>query len=1170
MLKTNTNIVNYMACMRTINTDGDVTLLCSDKYRGLFTIGADKTLYAYHESSGCGAQFKRQELYKNCDAFAGVRMGDTQYFALAIISNNTVYTCVSNEPEKIKPESFGKLDFAGVLQGRRLIPRRLFIHSNDKEVAMAVMMQNEGGRIEQFIAYFNIKSPTVYEYYPLAAGFDTIKNSVCGRAKGQPVDGVYTFGRYGNSDQLLYTPIKNIFSTEPPNPIRLGIPGTGIDCTGICRLNYATGTHLIAIGRKCLYLYPYEKQFDCMHIEYNNYEKIAESDYFAEAVKISSYIDADNGKLYIWVLNRAGKLSYTFAKITPDGKYGEFALPVVYKNGVSYFDAAKDTLVICQNSEVLFGSLNNEGGYTFEHVSIDTDSGKYINFHAFSTKLMTDKPSQSVRLQSDVPVEAYINDIYYRFTDVIVESDANGVLDIIQNAEDLSPKPFYISTVVDGVASEEKTEFFAGREIHDKLLGLNTAQSLKAAKIKDMHGRETDLTSGLSNERINLAAQAIGGLSSNYKVMMQRYDNALVFGADRNLCVGGFFDDIGHYLSEAWDYVCEKTKDLWDKTIGKVVSFAVDIAKDVIRFIIKIGEEIITVLLDTVGKVLKCAVKVLEFIGIPVHKILDWLKSFLDIDGAIRTKEMMKYCAERGIGQIKDCALHSRDYIVKKLDEALASIEKWAEIDTRAAISSEKPQMPFELNASNMYMFDIIFKRGDLLAVTLPASAPPAAVNAAADKIKSLIEAYNLGDVKNDILNVVNDIEKISENLTDFVTFLRRLIGLIGAEVLNAVKLITDAVFDLVVAAADWLWKLINTNIHIPFISAVFEFFGIKDFSLLDAMCMVPAFLANLIYHAVYGSSLVGENDLEELKKMEPGQLFADIVQNGVGVEELEALGASAEWDNDAYNLEKMSKLELPSGAKRNGALALRFILMGIYTVNTIYHSISTYTDGKNSHKVHCEGEITPDSPLNGHLVDIVLTVLAYGCSVQSGYVCYAPMDYDSDTPTHMFNTLFHINAMAAICLNAFSIYADSKTPVKMTCASESNGLEAGEAGKSGWETADFVFNIIMIVLEGLSLCCEIASAAMAGELDLSRQEIEHEGVTYKMNTELLKKDRKIFLADVSSYIFNDTAAIMDGIMGLVGAEKCSGTALVIYTICRALVGVGSVASSAVAWGILI
>ncbi len=1146
-LKISTDVLDYMARMQAVSVENDIVLLQSDTYRGLFTIGTDQNLYVYEEQSGEKTQFRRRKVYAKCSRFAATRMGQTEYFAMALIGGQTIYTCVTDKAASVTEKNFHKLDFSGVLGGRKLTPVNLFVNSQGTEATIAVMMKNETGKIDQFIAYFTADRPTAVSYYVLAADFQQIRASVCGRADKQPVDGVYTLGTYSGSDQFLYTPVTNIFSESPPDPIRLAIPGTGLTCIGTCQLRNRQGTHVFGIGKNKLYLYPYEKQHDYAHISGSNFDEVLTSDYFAGAVKISAYIDTKKQKMYVWVLNKSGRLSYTFARLTADGKCGKFAEPMVFRDGIVFFSVTPAAITICTKKELIFGTRSAEdGSFDCHPVSIQTDTGESVRFQAFVTKIITEHPMDKVRLTAPQPVEAYINQTYYRFTDLTVTSDAAGMIDVVQHASDLNPPPFQISVVSNDADASKKLEIFAGKSSYEKLLQLNTKEKLQAAQIVDMHGKKTKLAAGLSDKQLKAAAATIASLSDSYAKIQTRNGNRYYLSAANP--EDGFWDDLGYYLEEAWNYVCDKAKAFWNQTLGKAISFVVKVVSDVIHFVIQIGEEVITIVLDTVGKILKCLVKVLEFAGIPVDKILKWLLTFLDIDGAVRMKEMMKYCAQQGYKGLRKYTIDSRKILVKKMEECISTIEKWAGLAPGTVKPEQSSPIPLEMNAANLFLFDSIFKQGDFLHIKLSIPEPPKEVRESAEKLRKLTNGLKPLEMTEQIRAIVTHIPQGENEFSDFLVFLKKLAGLLAVKVLGAAKTVTEAVFDLVIAAFDWLWKVINTQIRIPFISTVLSYCGIGEFSLLDVICIIPAFLINLIFHTATGRSAVSKETLENVKKKEfpmpPAFTDAQILWNPDM-----AAKKAAEWDNDSYHLEEMSKRELPTGAKKEIVTALHWCQAGIYLFDLVYHCMQIGMPEKGS----------GNAPISyvGDIIEIGINISVFGLSMGCGYGYYSPMDYDSDFPTRAFNLLWFIDTGWSLCCNATSLVTALLVNRKT--------LNRGSR-----EIMLNISNGISIVMSIASLIFEAWSADNARRLDLSQSKITYNNKTYTMHPEILKTDRKAFLADVIGYCINSCGSLVDEVMGFDKIKAALPFQVIIgVVIGRGVIGMGSVTAHIVSPSLL-
>lgn len=1090
-ISVNTDIIDYIFKAKTIDNNQDIVLLESDVYRGLFTIGTDHKLYAFDEQTGVGEQFSRRIICENCTQFAATRMGGSYYFAMALISEDNIYTCVTKEPDKVEQSSFTRLDFAGVPGINELKPVGLFVNCNELETTIAIMMKNSDGKIKQYVAYLTVDKPTTYMYYGLACNFDTVISSVCGRAAGQMVDGVYTLGTYGRSDQLLYTPMRNVFSTLPPDPIRLATPKTGLECIALCNLENG-GTHLFGVGDNVLFLYPYKKQFDCGHISDSNYDKILTSSYFFNPVRIETYIDSENRKIYVWVLNKKGELSYTFASIDSGNECGEFVEPVIFKHGVSFFSVKPDTLALCTESKFMIGSRNREtGGYSFSSVAIQTDTDEATINRVFATKIITENPCEKIRLSAEEPIEAYINNIYYRFTELIIETDYLGVVNVIQIADGINPPPFNVSIYSEGEDSEELIEVYAGKDAYNRLLELTTPEKLKSEKIIDLHGRETSLTKGLTDEQITLAASTISELSRNYQTIQMR-NGAQGLYRISPAAENGLSDDIKHALSEAWDYVCNIAKDFWDNILGRTITFATEIVSDSIHFIIKIGDKILRFELDTIGKIMKCAVKVLEFIGIPTDKILDWLMVFFDIDGAIRAKNVIEAFAEKGYGKMNDLLIHSEEYIDKKLEEAITSVEQWT--GTVELPETEISGFPISsiLRPSNMFFFDHVFCQGGFLTVDLPVVKMSDKVqnlmNESLNEMETLAKEYPYQGFYTILEELAGELGKFSNNVTvkDLQTILpviKKIAALYANKYLNLIKKGSKCIFKLFTALLDYFWELLTQKIHIPYISTVLEYLGVSEYSILDICCMVPAFPANLLYYTATGKSLISAKEMESYTDIDFPQI-PNIFSNVTPY-----LTTTDGWE-DYYDLEAMSKAEVPD---KDSIVALRVLICACTLSST---GIALFKMG------------TGDDSCTINIVSLGLTLAGFSLSLGLGYGIWAPMDYNHETANKKYNTLFLINTPIAIMLDALQFI---------------NKLNKSKFLK--------IFSpVINVLLAALSFVFEFIACVNANMINLNQKTIQG----YTMNPEVLKKDRRIYTVDTISYMIDDAITIFDIVVDFV------------------------------------
>ncbi len=868
-MKITTDVIDYAARFETINVDKDVAVLRSENFIGLFTVGEDNNLYVYSECSGNKSQFEKKSIFDSCKEFAGMRMGDTNNFILSVISNDEVYICITDNPTCISKTDFKKIQFSDQ-EFIDLRPYELFVNSGREESTIAVMMKNSRGRVSRCIVNVSIDKIDI-ESEPLACNFTTIKSVACGRAVKQRVDGVYIFGLYGDSEQLLYTPVSNPYGSLPPSPLRLGVPEKGIDAVGLCHFDSAQNenTHLFAAGNGVLYFYPHDKQYDCNRIEYSNYEKVIESSCYADVLKIVSYIDKNNSCLYVWVLNRSGVLSYIYATVSEDGSLQWIDTPIVFKEHIKYFDISENNIVLCNSKELLFGTRSKECGLSFSSVNIDTKLDVLSKQRSFATRIMVDSSSEKIRLKSETPISAYVNNKYYRFTDITVDPDLYGGVDVVQVADGLIPEPFEvqrvkydntkdtgeeenISEVYDEGTVTETLNYFPGQKAYEMLLELNEPDKLKSAKIYDIHGNYKFLASDLNDEQINQAADVINQI----KMASESISNGTVLLQQRS----GVIDKMFNYVEEAFDYV----RTTLNNIVDKVVEFVTEIVSDVIHFVIKVAGKVICVVLNTAMKCFKCIVELLELLGIPVDKIIDWLLSFLDIDGAIRLNSVVKNSLIDGKDEFVNQLKNANQECINAFNSVIEKISEWAfgdveqiETDTNKYYDNSMFSSPSAMN-----LYNSVFKSGEINNVSIDAKEiDDETKNLLNDIISQVnnIETEKGNDLKKFFDEIVDSLEGI-KSFSDVVDVLKQILGLIGIVGIKIINDIISQLFTFVISMVDWALDCIMKKMNDSFFSELLEIFGLENVCLFDLIFFPVSVLYNLSYYIINGESVVPEN----------------------------------------------------------------------------------------------------------------------------------------------------------------------------------------------------------------------------------------------------------------------------------------------------------------------
>ena len=193
---TKTNVLDYMVPAKTMNADKDIVLLVANENKNLFTIGTDDNLYVYAEQQENKTRFTKRLISEECTQFAAHRIGKSRRFALAYIKNSKVFAAVTDAPSAVVEEEFKEMNFDSICQEGNFTPTELFMYSQGENVTVSVLVKTSRGTLEQYVASFSEIGVTSAKYSVLNANFEEIKNNVVGRAVKQPVDGVYTLGKY--------------------------------------------------------------------------------------------------------------------------------------------------------------------------------------------------------------------------------------------------------------------------------------------------------------------------------------------------------------------------------------------------------------------------------------------------------------------------------------------------------------------------------------------------------------------------------------------------------------------------------------------------------------------------------------------------------------------------------------------------------------------------------------------------------------------------------------------------------------------------------------------------------------------------------------------------------------------------------------------------------------
>lgn len=897
-----TEIIDQYMRESSVNPDNEAHIINLGEITNIFSISTDNALYLTKENeSEEKSRFSRVKLFDNVKSFAVEKLND-QTIVIGIVLDEDVYIAYTEKPEKLTFKSLNKLDFKGAIGGIHLSPYRVLMTSWGDNISMFVEFHDDSGFTQQFVAVLDGIDKSKAKYFRLPSEFTEVIGIAAGRAARQLVDGTYTYGVFHagndspysgyNSDapQLIYTPCCNPFGSTPPSPIRLK---TEANIEAICTLKTSgsskSGTHLFAVGEGKLYFYPENEQIDWIQSAGKGVPKvIAESDNLLNAKQIAAYILAN--RLYIFIRTAGGELNYTVSDYD-NNKPGDFLEPVNFMTDVLRFDIDDGKMTVFTKNEFIECTQNGlTGAFATDRVSVSTELDTNICFSAYSTRINIGKPGADVKLKSanGNKIGFYSRGYYYKTKSAALKSDSLGYVTIVQKADGISPDCYTITFEADTIYVNP-ADF-----VHEKLLSMTDENDFKNAKITNVFGETAPLVT--TENKSSLAAAASGmaalrnsavGLIPGMNNPITKFTNGVIMTITEkvisifpaSLTDNPFTKFVANVVSDitaAFKWVIGKVKSIYDKTIGKAINFVIQKTKKVWKLFIEIGGKVINVVLDCAEKVIEGIKNLLEMIGIPVGKILDFFKKALGLNDAARINSAIKNMAGISIDFLIEQASKLEESSVAFLSEAVNKIEKWADIDSEKLNSISLPSptnnsgnmlsdMGITLDSHNMYAFDLI--SGAIVPeIMTPEIKISKGLEKAAKKLVEDIKSISgeIERIPGSLAYVAEEIQKLFHDFSasNLISIIKKILGVVAVDFLNISKAVLKTIFDIIIEGIRSLWEALSSPIQIPFLSGVLKIFGVNEFSMVDILTYPTAFLAGLVNS---GGKLIAGKELFDM-----------------------------------------------------------------------------------------------------------------------------------------------------------------------------------------------------------------------------------------------------------------------------------------------------------------
>lgn len=908
-----TEIIDKYMRESTVNPDNEAHIINLGGISNIFSIGTDNSLYLTRENeSGAKSKFSRFKLFDDVTSFAAEKF-DNQTIAIGIIHKDNVYIAYTQKPEELKLENMYKLDFSGVIGGIHLSPYRLMMTFLGSNISMFVEFHDNSGYTQQFAAVMDGKEILKAKYFRLPSEFTNVTGVVSGRAARQLVDGTYTYGIFHagndspysgyNSDapQLIYTPCRNPFGTTPPSPIRLK---TEANIEAICTLklsgNNNIGTHLFAVGEGKIFFYPANEQIDWIQAKGKGVPQVvAESDNLLNAKQIAAYILSD--RLYIFVRTAGGELNYTFSDYDNNNNIlGEFLEPVNFMDDVARFDIDNGKITVFTKHDFIECTHDAlTGAFSTDTVSVDTELDTHICFSAYSTRINVGKAGTEVTVTTanENKIGFYSGDYYYKTKKATLKSDSFGYVTIIQKADGISP-PCYNIICDSNTLYVNPADF-----VHKKLLSMTEEDDFKNANITNAFGETTPLVPTENKSSLSAAASGMAalhnsaiGLIPGMNNPITKFKNGVIMTITEKVIsilpaaitdnpFTKFVAKVVSDVTAAFKWVIGKVKELYDKTIGKAINFIIQKTERVWKFFIEIGGKVINVVLDCAEKVIESIKNLLETIGIPVEKILDFFKKALGLNNASRINSAIKNMTSMSIDILLQKASNLEESSINFLSEAVDKIEKWADIDSEKLNAISLPstskdsnnmlsEMGISLDSHNMYAFDLVSN-----ALTPDIMTPDVKISKGLEQAakKLLDDLKSIGGeieaIPNSIIYITDEVQNLLSDFTtsNFISIVKKILGIIAVDFLNITKAVLKTIFDIIIEGVRAIWIALNTPLQIPFLSGILKIFDVSEFSMVDILTYPTAFLANIINSSgklFAGKELIDMDSIDKIAAM--------------------------------------------------------------------------------------------------------------------------------------------------------------------------------------------------------------------------------------------------------------------------------------------------------------
>ncbi|KAJ5666364.1 uncharacterized protein N7477_008812 [Penicillium maclennaniae] len=696
--------------------------------------------------------------------------------------------------------------------------------------------------------YIDVNSSPTWTFHPLPDDISAGSVVSClGKRPEDPVGGIYTFGFIGSKQDLIYTPVA---TKENPFPesIHLALPPF---TTTIASMLDSSGNTFLFVAWPlvaAIYVFTPDQQYNgaC-----------------AQAAADTQFL-RNTGILYGTQTLTATNVSELWSLSCPSGSETNpdawsNPVPLCYDvfqfaHYLNAYQGAANSVLFAQTYESQLMQLTQDpitSIWAERSVLLPADNvDSVIEFCSYTSHIKVvdangmGVPTYPVSLSSSSPISVNVNDIYLilRPDETIqIFTNSSGTITIIEETQTLSGTTINVTVNVNGQNIVE---------IIDPLE--NACQRLKPlVPISSVRLDQLDFAANEFKTLLDIKPQLLVNGTAKAKPALM---------ADGPAKGGPSSRGIGSWFKLLWGDMVRWFKKAWN-TVKTAYSQIID---GVWHFIVEVGDDIYSAVIDSVAAVIGAAEYVFKQIAVAYDDIVKYLGFLFNWDDIKRTHFVVKNILKLSAQQVSNSITEIEDGIKSSFATIEEKVDQWSglpdpgqtigqqEASQSSVPSRNSPQANWALHHATSNLRSAQSEHD----LNVPVTKQLEAAFTDLFKMMTTEEGDIIAMVKS-LVDVVKDFASLSAK-----QLFEKIAAIITDFVLNTVENCVLTLLDLVKLFTDAFLAALDAPLDIPILSPIYKNITGDQLSYLDLVCFIGAIPATVIYKAITNNVPFPANDL--------------------------------------------------------------------------------------------------------------------------------------------------------------------------------------------------------------------------------------------------------------------------------------------------------------------